>query len=146
MTVGSRRRSTGPAPHVVEACLERASYSCEINGDELRGSRGEGWSIQHRRSRGAGGTRHPRENGTSNLLVVCGSGTTGCHGLIENALRAAAYQVGWLVRKCDCARPFDCEHSPGKKPVLILRGRWVLLDEAAHYIDVEAPAAEVPDA
>jgi hypothetical protein len=144
VSVGSKSRPTGPSQAVVGAVLERASYQCEINGCDLGDRRGIDWSIQHRRSRGAGSTRHPRVNGPSNLLVCCGSGTTGCHGAIENALRAAAYEVGWLVRKCDCPRPFDCVHSPAKTPVLILRHRWVLLDEAAQYIDVEAPA-EVPD-
>lgn len=145
MTVGSRRRSTGPDHLTVEAALERASYSCEINGDELRGDRGVGWSVQHRRPRGKGSTRDPGSNRPSNILIVCGSGTTGCHGLLENQLRAAAYEVGWLVHRCACYRPFDCEHSPAKTPVLILRNRWVLLDDASNYIDVEAPAVEVPD-
>lgn len=136
----SRARYTGPPRDVVEACLERAQYSCEINGCEIRGNRGEGWSLQHRRPRGSGGTVHPRINSPANLLVTCGSGTTGCHGLIENELRAAAYEVGWLVRRCDCSRPFDCEHSPRRTPALILRRRWVLLDELGDYEDTEAPA------
>lgn len=149
MTVGSRRRtSTGPDHLTVEAALERASYACEVNGCELRGQRGMGWSMQHRLPRGSGGTRHPGTNRLSNLLVVCGSATTpgGCHNLIEHELRAAAKVVGWLLEHCACERPFDCEHAPRHKPVLILRRRWVLLDDAANYIDVEAPGVEVPDA
>lgn len=135
----TRYRYTGPLPEVVEACLERASYSCEINGCELRGNRGEGWSLQHRRSRGAGGSRDPRANLPSNLLVACGSGVTGCHGLIENGLRGAAYEVGWLIRKCACSDPWSCEHSPRRRLALVLRTRWVYLTDAAGYIDAPPP-------
>lgn len=135
----TRYRYTGPLPEVVEACLERASYSCEINGCELRGNRGEGWSLQHRRSRGAGGSRDPRANLPSNLLVACGSGTTGCHGLIEDGLRGAAYEVGWLIRKCVCSDPWSCEHSPRRRLALVLRTRWVYLTDAAGYIDAPPP-------
>lgn len=135
----SSYRYTGPPPAVVEACLERSQYQCEIDGCDLRGERGEGWSLQHRMPR-QGGSVHPRLNLPSNLLVVSGSGTTGCHGLIENQLRAAAYEVGWLLRRCGCERPFDCEHSPRHTPVLVLRARWVLLDDRAEYVDVDPPA------
>jgi hypothetical protein len=139
----SRYRYTGPPNDTVEACLERASYACEINGCDLRGDRGEGWSIQHRLARGRGGDRDPRINLPSNLLVVCGSGTTGCHGLIEDQLRAAAYEVRWLIRRCGCERKFVCEHSPRNLQTYILRGRWVYLDDAANYIDADEPSEAV---
>ena len=29
-------------------------------------------------------SKHPRDDLRSNLVMVCGSGTTGCHGLIES--------------------------------------------------------------
>jgi hypothetical protein len=137
----SRYRYTGPSADVVEACLERAAYACEINGCELRGDRGEGWSLQHRMPRGEGGTASPRINLPSNLLVACGSGTTGCHGLIENQLRREAYVVGWLLRKCVCPEPFACEHSPRRKQTWILRDRWVYLTDGATY--APAPPPEV---
>ena len=127
------RRSTGPDQLTVEACLERASYACEVNGCELRGQRGEGWSLNHRRSRGAGGTTDPRANYPSNLLVVCGDGVRGCHGLLENQLRAQAYVVGWLIRKCACLDPWTCAHAPARTPLWLLRERWVLLDDEGRY-------------
>ena len=37
-------------------------------------------SIQHRKARGMGGTNDPSINSPANLIVLCGSGTTGCHG------------------------------------------------------------------
>jgi hypothetical protein len=146
MTVGSRRRQTGPDQLTVEACLERAAFACEINGCDLRGNRGEGWSTQHRLPRGRGGDRNPRINLPSNLLIVCGSGTTGCHGLVEDQLRAASYEVGWLLHRCACALPFDCEHSPRKKPVLVLRSRWMLLnDDASYTLVIPQPAPVEPE-
>jgi hypothetical protein len=133
------RRSTGPDHLTVEACLERAQYACEVNGCMLRGQRSEGWSLQHRLARGNGGTSNPRTNLPSNLLVVCGHGTAGCHGLIENELRAASLPVGWRLEHCACSRPYDCEHAPRRIPVLILRERWVLLTDQATYVDTTAP-------
>lgn len=140
MTLQSkRRRSTGPRNDVVEACLERAQYMCEINGCQLSGTRGEGWSLQHRMPRGSGGTPDPRINLPSNLLVACGSGTTGCHGLIENQLRAAAYEVRWLLHRCACLDPFNCVHAPRQMQTLILNERWVYLTDRATYTDASAP-------
>lgn len=40
----------------------------------------------------------PWLNAASNLLLACGSGSTGCHGLIERE-RASAYGYGWLLRE-----------------------------------------------
>jgi hypothetical protein len=134
----SRYRDTGPAPDVVEAALERAQYSCEINGCRLDGERGRGWSLQHRMPRGRGGTRDPRINRLSNLLVVDGSGVTGCHGLIEGELRAAAYEVGWLLHRCACWPP-GCFHDPTEQPVWLLRERWVLLTDDGRYVPCDAP-------
>jgi hypothetical protein len=50
-----------------------------------------GWSVQHRKHRSRGG-----DNRMSNLIVLCGSGTTLCHGWVEgNPL--AAQEDGWAV-------------------------------------------------
>jgi hypothetical protein len=50
-----------------------------------------GYTVHHRRKRSQGGTWDP-----SNLLALCGSGTTGCHGWVE-ANPAAAMELGfWL--------------------------------------------------
>lgn len=135
----SRYRNTGPPVEVVEACLERAQFSCEINGCNLVGTRGHGWSLQHRLPRGRGGTRSLRINLPSNLLVVCGSGVQGCHGLIEHELRAAAYEVGWLLHHCDCPR-HSCEHSPRRRQVWILRESWQYLTDDGRYEDAPPPA------
>lgn len=48
-------------------------------------------SLHHRIPRGRGG-----ENSAENLLLLDGSGTTGCHGWAEQN-RTAAYRLGYLV-------------------------------------------------
>lgn len=44
-----------------------------------------------------GGTRDPRVNDLRNLVRLCGSGTTGCHGDIESHRTTARFE-GWLIR------------------------------------------------
>lgn len=46
-----------------------------------------------------GGTKRG-VNSLANLALVCGSGTTGCHGYIESH-REEAYERGWLVHSWD---------------------------------------------
>lgn len=74
-----------------------------------------------------GGSRHHRQlrrfgdHSPANLLLLCGSGTTGCHGWVH-AHPAEAYRHGWLVHGWD---------TPAAVPVLGDRGRrwWVLTTE-----------------
>lgn len=61
-------------------------------------------SIHHRQPRGAGGTRGPQAHRLSLLVLLCGTGTTGCHGWIESN-RAEARALGWLISKFEPADP-----------------------------------------
>lgn len=88
------RRPTGVDVETRAAVYERAGWSCEICGKSLAGV---DWSLHHRRPRQMGGNRSPWINAPTNLLLLCGSGTTGCHGLVESN-RRLAYESGWLVR------------------------------------------------
>ena len=45
-----------------------------------------------------GGTKDPASGSVPNGVLVCGSGTTGCHGWIETH-RTDALELGWLVRQ-----------------------------------------------
>lgn len=59
-----------------------------------------GWSgasRHHRQPRGMGGSRL-NVHTPAHLLVLCGSGVTGCHGWVEGN-RAEAYGRGLLVRR-----------------------------------------------
>ncbi|MFF0864216.1 HNH endonuclease [Nonomuraea sp. NPDC003560] len=78
---------TGPSPKL-RSLVEARDQVCVRCG--LQVPRDED-SIHHRIPRGRGG-----ENTAENLLLLCGSGTTGCHGWVESH-RAEAYNAGYLV-------------------------------------------------
>lgn len=118
-------RNTGPSSDVVTAILDRAGFSCEVCAVMLGDRRGEDWSVHHRRPRQMGGSRWGGINLPSNLLVVCGSGVDGCHGVIESH-RSGAVAAGWLVlSRIDSATV----------ALLIHRERWVYLTDSAEYAD-----------
>lgn len=54
------------------------------------------FSIHHRKPRGMGGSNSMDINIFPNLIVLCGTGTTGCHGWVE-ANREQAYKDGLLI-------------------------------------------------
>ena len=127
----SRRRSTGPDDDTVITILMRSMRdghtTCEIcNVPISGGERGRDWSVQHRVPRGMGGTRSEAVNAVPSLLILCGSGTTGCHGRVESD-RAEAYANGWLVSRYSDAATV---------PVTIDRGsRVVYLGSDGKYHD-----------
>jgi len=81
----------GPSKKVREKVIYRDRESCRRCGRWA-----DGGSIHHRRPRGMGGTSDPVVNLPANLVLLCGSGTTGCHGWVE-ANRVQAREDGWLV-------------------------------------------------
>jgi hypothetical protein len=105
------RVDTGPTQEVRQLVQFRFGNRCARCG-------GFGATIQHRKPRGMGGSSDPAINYPSNLLWVCGDGTTGCHGYMES-FRFEAYTMGWLV-----ADGMD----PAKVPVVLWDGRRVVLD------------------
>lgn len=91
-------RNTGPDRDTVHLVIDRDQGCCVKCGGPVTGERGWGWSVQHRQARQAGGCKQPYINQPSNLLLVCGSGTTGCHGWIEHN-RTESEVNGWIVRR-----------------------------------------------
>lgn len=91
-------KDTGPSKATRKAVLDRAEGCCEVCGVELyvHGRWVDAHSVHHRRPRGMGGDPRPNTNSPANLLLVCGSGITGCHGLLES-MRRHALENGWLV-------------------------------------------------
>lgn len=57
-------------------------------------------SIHHRFPRRMGGTTDLRINDPRNLVRICGSGVSGCHGWVESH-RAQARDEGWLLPSLD---------------------------------------------
>jgi len=90
-----RSRNTGPDRTTRELVLERDIWCCVVCGRHL----GEhGANLHHRRNRGSGGSSDPAINRPPNLITVCGSGTTGCHGgLTQNDRREENLDAGYVV-------------------------------------------------
>lgn len=125
-----RRSSTGPRAVVRLLVVSRADGCCELCGVPVAFIDDDGqvtplaaYSIHHRQPRGMGGTSDPAANSATNLLLLCGTGTTGCHGMVESQ-RALAVAHGWLVPK-----PLD----PSSKPVRLFFGDDVYLTTDGHY-------------
>jgi hypothetical protein len=100
---------TGPSSAVRQFVIEREGHCCRRCGQWVADGAG---SIHHRRPRQMGGTDWPGINLPSNLALICGSGTTGCHGYIESH-RPEAYAMGWLVHSWE-----DPAEVPWQHPVL----------------------------
>lgn len=88
--------TTGPDQRIRQLVMERDQFQCVRCGNPVTGEPGVGFSVHHRIARGMGGSRDPRLNMPSNLILLDGSGTTGCHGAVEKA-RAEARTHGYLV-------------------------------------------------
>lgn len=87
------QRNTGPDRSTRELVWTRDEGRCVLCGE---GVYERPHSIHHRRNRGSGGSSDPRRNAPSNLLLVCGTGTTGCHGWIGQSPEEAR-DAGWVV-------------------------------------------------
>lgn len=94
----------------------RANYRCERCNKQLHGVFGV--SVHHRRPRMMGGSKNERLHLPANLIVLCGSGTSGCHGWVES-YRDKAREHGYLIQKVDSA-----ELIPFRDDV----GAWWLID------------------
>lgn len=88
--------STGPSKATREKVWERDHGRCKRCGRQI--GQFTIFSIHHRTPRGMGGTRGALINEPANLALLCGSGTTGCHGFIESH-RDLAYRMGYLVHR-----------------------------------------------
>lgn len=93
--------------------MKRADNACERCGISIVNHPG---SVHHRRTKGMGGAR--AANRPENLAVLCGTGTTGCHGWVgANPNEAAA--TGWYVRQWE---------APETVPMLDLFGHRFIFD------------------
>ncbi len=93
--------------------MARADNCCERCGISVVNVPG---SIHHRKTRGMGGNRNA--NRPENLTLLCGDGTTGCHGWVTANPKDAA-TTGWYVRQWD---------DPETVPLTNLYGQRFLFD------------------
>lgn len=121
-------RNTDPAAAVVQTVRGRDRWCCAL-------CRTMGpLSTQHRRARGMGGSRWPGINRPANLLTLCGTGTTGCHGYVESHPEWAR-RLGLSV---------SLHADPARVPVFTWRG-WVLLNDDGTEVCDESHESAVSD-
>lgn len=90
--------------------LARGFYKCErCYADFFE----NGVSIHHRRPRMMGGSKKPELHQPANLIALCGSGVTGCHGWVESN-RTLAREQGFLIMKVESASDIPFQDKNGK--------------------------------
>lgn len=72
--------------------------------------------------------RHPRDDVRANLVMLCGSGTTGCHGDIEARDYATLESLGIYLR---AERPDFLDYLTGKLGIEQAR-EWILVNLYTH--------------
>lgn len=126
-----RRRRTGPSTKTVRLIRDRDNWACVHCGcDAIYAAKFRGLTTQHRKARGMGGTTDPAINSPSNLITLCGSGTTGCHGWVEDN-PTQAHQLGLAVWS---------HEDPLQVPVHTRQG-WRLLDNDGLAVPTGPPAS-----
>lgn len=110
---------SNPSRRTVALVKQRDGLRCVRCGRFLEGVPA---SIHHRRMRSHKftGLHEP-----SNLICLCGTGSTGCHGWVH-AHPKEAYEQGWLVHGWN---------DPTYIPVFIHSNRFIFLDDAGHYLN-----------
>jgi hypothetical protein len=119
---------------------EARTPACEAPGGSLYGMPRERVSIHHRQPRGMGGTRRLTANSLAVLMLVCGTGVTGCHGYVERN-REWALAQGFLVPLPVPDRPTDAT-NPVVVPITLYSGRRVCLDPLSPFYG--PPADGIP--
>jgi hypothetical protein len=99
--------------------LERADWCCDWCGHSIVG---QPFSRQHRRAHGRGGRAGGELHTAANVIALCGTATTGCHGRAENQERALAYRLGFAIR--------GEARAPEEVPIFRHEQEWVLPTEA----------------
>lgn len=116
---------TARVRHIV---IERDQHRCALCGQQI--SEWPGYSLQHRRARGMGGSRREDTNLPANLIVCCGSATNpACHQFLESH-PGEAMRLGFRLSQME---------SPANVAVKHALFGWVYLDNDGGYVPVEEP-------
>lgn len=108
-------------PKVRAALKERAGGCCEVCGAA------KATNAHHRKNRSQGGP-----HALSNLLLLCGSGTTGCHG-------AVTMNPHWA-----CGRGLSVKSWQDSWSEPVVRwGKWVLLGDGGEVQEIPDPDRSV---
>lgn len=95
---------TGPGKVTRKLVLERDGYQCVRCGRPAGPGIGV-YSLQHRVARGVGGGNSP-----ANLIVLCGSATTLCHGEVEAKRDPHDLEAGYRL---------ESTQDPGTEAVML---------------------------
>ncbi len=106
------------------AVLARAFYKCERCNRDFQGYPA---SVHHRRPRMMGGSKNAMLHEMANLIVLCGTGTSGCHGWIESN-RAIARELGYLIQKIESAEEIPFQDKSGLWFKIDNKGKKTQLD------------------
>ena len=60
-----------------------------------------------------GGSKNEMLHLPANLIVLCGTGTSGCHGWVESN-REKARELGYLIQKVESAEEIPFQDEKGK--------------------------------
>jgi len=109
----------------------RSGWSCDLCRMYLPG---RAYSLQHRRARGAGGRRGGVLDTPWNLILMCGSATTGCHGWVEQTGEGRRWgqDHGFVIR--------GEARDPASVPMFRHRRDWVIPSVDEHGAGVWLPA------
>jgi hypothetical protein len=110
----------------------RDNDTCVKCGVILNGS----GNVHHRRNRGQGGSR--KANVISNLITLCGTPTSGCHGEVTLKpwdCQAAAY--GWVLST-------NGTTDPATEPVMVAWLGWALPLPEGTWLRVDDVEAVAP--
>lgn len=99
--------STGPDRTTRELVAERDDWRCVSCGTPLIDQQA---SMQHRKPRGSGGTSDPAINRPSNLILLCGTATSGCH-LAAEQRGTRSRDLGYWVPSWQDPREVPVMHS-----------------------------------
>ena len=80
---------------VTPALIARSGGECEVQVPGI--CLGKATNRHHRIKRGNASCT----NDLDNLIHLCGSGTTGCHGWVHANKQGDVYEHGWLLRSWD---------------------------------------------
>jgi hypothetical protein len=112
-------------PKVRDLVWTRANSCCERCGQGL--TKQSPHSVHHRKLRSRGGTDH-----ISNLVLLCGSGVTGCHGLVHSR-QLEGHADGWLISTYEDPQFLGITHWSGELRILLPSGEYgeVVWNEAS---------------
>ena len=126
---GKRAADTGPDADVREVVRARDVGVCMWPGCTRRDV-----NQHHRQDRGMGGrqgTARDESNSPANLVLACGSGTTGHHGLVTTpaafgSTREEVVAAGWVI-------PTNSTVDPAEVPILTRDGWQTLTHEGTRF-------------